>query len=55
MTIQLLQEIVTICENKKCENYKYWETVYDNEIKEDRENDVGYVLCKYCKKKIIIK
>lgn len=54
MTIQLLEEIPAICENKNCENYNSWETVYDYEIKKDLENGFDYVLCPVCKRKIII-
>lgn len=53
-TIQIREETSAICQNKKCENYQVWELVDVDEIIESKDRKIGYVLCPYCKEKIII-
>jgi len=52
MTIQRLEEIPAVCENEKCDNYKFFELYDTDEVKIERGCD--YVICYYCKKKIYI-
>jgi len=46
------EDIPAICQNKDCENYKAFELYDVDEVKDPRGK--SYVICFYCKEKIII-
>lgn len=53
MTLQRYEEVPAVCQNKDCPDYRSFELVDVEDVKDDEEGK-GYVICPTCKQKIIV-